>query len=118
MKVTILAACAAVFMLSVGAQAAMECKAPFEPDIPTHFETEEQLMSVYAEVKDFITMKSPEFLECLDALRAQVDPDAEDADAQIADIDRRNNDNVDAQMAVKNRFDAAYKIWKKEHPKE
>ena len=118
MKFSILSACAAIFMLSAGAQAEMECKAPFEPDIPVRFETEEQLMAVYAEVKDFIQVKSPEYLSCLDALRAQVDPDAEDSDAQIASIDQRNNDNVDAQRAVKNRFDAAYKIWKVEHPKE
>lgn len=118
MKFSILSACAAVFMLSLGAQAATECRAPLEPDVPIHFETEEQLMSVYEEVKDFIAVKSPEYLECLDVMRSRIDSAADDADAQIADIDQRHNDNVDAQSAVKNRFDAAHKIWKKEHPKE
>ncbi len=118
MKFSILSACVAVFMLSSGAQAATECRAPLEPDVPMHFDTEEQLMSVYAEVKDFITVKSPEYLECLGVMRSQVDSAADDADAQIADIDQRHNDNVDAQSAVKNRFDAAYKIWKEAHPKE
>lgn len=118
MKFSILSACAAVFMLSLGAQAATDCRAPLEPDIPLRFETEEQLMAVYAEVKAFITEKSPEYLECLNVMRSQVDSAADDVDAQIADIDQRNNDNVDAQLAVKNRFDAAHKIWKKEHPEE
>lgn len=118
MKFSILSACAALFMLSVGAGAAIDCRAPFEPDIPVRFETEEQLMAVYAEVKDFITVKSPEYLACLDAVRSGIDSDADDADAQTAMIDQKNNDNVDAQLAVKNRFDAAYKIWKDEHPEE
>lgn len=116
MKFTILSACAALFMLSVGAQAAEECRAPYEPDIPVRFETEEQLMAIYAEVKDFITVKSPEYLACLDVMRGKIDPAADDADAQTAAIDQLNNDNVDAQNAVKNRFDAAYAIWKEEHP--
>lgn len=116
MKFTILSACAAVFMLSVGAQAAMECKAPYEPDIPERFETEEQLMATYAEVKVFVQEKSPEHLECLAAMRKGIDPAADDADAQKAAIDQRHNDNVDAQNSVNNRFRAAYAIWKEEHP--
>ena len=118
MKFSILSACAAVFMLSVGAQAATECRAPYEPDVPAHFETKDQLMAVYAEVKDFVTVKSPEFLECLDVMRKEVDSSADDADAQLAAIDQRHNENVEAQEAVNNRFKAAYAIWKKEHPEE
>lgn len=118
MRFSILSACAAVFMLSVGAQAATDCRAPYEPDVPAHFETKDQLMAVYAEVKDFITVKSPEFLECLDIMRKEVDSSADDSGAQLAVIDQRHNENVEAQGAVKNRFDAAYKIWKEENPEE
>ena len=118
MKLSILSACAAVLLMSFSAQAAIECRAPMEPDIPARFETEEELMSIYGEVKDFIVTRSPEFLGCLDKMRAEVDQDAEDADARMAAIDQQHNDNVDAQTAVKERFDAAHKIWKKEHPKK
>lgn len=118
MKLSILGACAAVLLMSVSAQAATECRAPMEPDIPARFETEEELMSVYGEVKDFIVTRSPEFLECLDKMRGEIDQEAEDAGAREAAIDQHHNDNVDAQTAVKERFDAAHQIWKKEHPKK
>lgn len=116
MRFSIISACAAVFLLSVSAQAANECRAPMEPDIPARFETKEQLMSVYEEVKDFNLVKSPQYIECIDGLIAAVDPDAEDADAQIAALNQLNNDNFEAQTSVKARWDAAYGIWKEEHP--
>lgn len=117
MRFSIISACAAVFLMSVSAQAATECRAPMEPDVPARFETEEELMSTYGEVKDFIITKSPEFLECLDVMRDEVDPTAEDAADKTAKIDQRHNDNVDAQASVKARFDASHAIWKQEHPK-
>jgi uncharacterized membrane protein len=118
MKLSILSACAAVLLMSVSAQAATECRSPMEPDIPARFETEEELMSVYSEVKDFIVTKSPEFLECLDVMRAEIDQEADDAAAKEAAIDQQHNDNVDAQTAVKERFDVAHAIWKKENSKK
>lgn len=117
MRFSILGAFAALFLMSVSAQAATDCRAPMEPDVPARFETEEQLMSTYGEVKDFIVTKSPKFLECLDVMRGEIDPAADDADARKAAIDQEHNDNVDAQTAVKARFDAAHAIWKQENPK-
>lgn len=117
MKFSIISACAAVFLMSASAQAATECRAPMEPDIPARFETEEELMSTYGEVKTFITTKSPAFLECLDVMRGEVDSKSEDAAARTATIDQRHNENVDAQSSVKASFDAAHKIWKQENPK-
>ena len=117
MKFSILSAVAAVFLMSASAQAATECRAPMEPDVPARFETETELMSTYGEVKDFIITKSPGFLECLDVMRGEIDSSADDADARKAAIDQQHNDNVDAQTSVKARFDAAHAIWKQEHPK-
>ncbi len=116
MRIAILSACAAVFMLSVGAQAATECRAPYEPDVPERFGAEAQMMSIYGEVKEFITVKSPEFLACLEVMRGKIDPAADNAAAQKAAIDQRHNDNVDAQSAVNNRFKAAHAIWQEENP--
>lgn len=116
MKNSLISACAAVMLMTTGAAAATECRAPYEPAIPERFETEDQLMATYNEVKSFVQIKSPEFLECLDVMRSEVSPDAEDAAARVAEIDKKHNDNVDAQNAVNNRFTAAYAIWKEEHP--
>lgn len=117
MRFSILGVCAAVFLMSASAQAATECRSPMEPDIPARFETETELMSTYGEVKDFIVTKSPAFLECLDVMRGEIDPTAEDAAARTSKIDQQHNDNVDAQTSVKARFDAAHAIWKQENPK-
>lgn len=116
MRVSILSAVTAVFLMSFSAQAADECRVPMEPHVPDRIETKEQLMEVYNGVKDFNMVKSPEYIECLDVLIARVDPKADDAAAQIAAINQLNNDNVEAQAAVKARWDAAYGLWKEEHP--
>ena len=115
MKFSIISACAALMLVATGASAQMECRAPYEPSVPERFETEEQLMATYEEVKSYVA-KSTEYIGCLDAMRSSVDPAAEDKKEQQKAIDLRNNENVDSQNAVNNRFKAAYAIWKEENP--
>jgi hypothetical protein len=116
MKISLISACAAVMLITTGAAAEMECRAPYEPSIPERFETEDQLMATYGEVKDFVQTKSPDYLACLDAKRSAVDTSADDVKSQLAAIDQEHNDNVDSQNAVNNRFRAAHTIWKEENP--
>ena len=116
MKFSLLSAIFAVMFMTVGAHAADECRAPFPPAVPDAFETEEQLMAVYEEVKDFVQVKSPAYLECLDTLRQKVDPQADDSAAQMAAIDEKHNANVADQEEVSGKFNKAYKAWKAAHP--
>ena len=107
---------AALFIATTGAQAVDQCRAPFAPEVPDTFETEEQLYAVYAEVKDFVQVKSPAYLECLDTLRNKIDPSAEDAATQKAALDEKHNANVNEQEDVGARFNTAYKAWKEANP--
>ena len=103
----------AIFASSAMAE---DCVAPEAPTVPDRFETEEELMAVYGEVKTFVTEKSVAYLECLDKEIGAINPDADNADERKAALEEAYNDNVDTQNAVNNRFKAAYGVWKKENP--
>ena len=115
MKKQIVSAMAGVLLMSTGALAD-ECVTPTEPNVPERFETEDQLMATYEEVKAYVTHASPEFLACLEGQIEEINPDADNAAAQKAELERRHNENVDTQNAMNNRFKAAHTIWKEENP--
>lgn len=95
---------------------ASECVAPDTPVVPDTFASAEERLATYEKVKAFIAVESPAYLECLDKKIQAINPDADNATEQEAELTALNNANVDAQMATKNRWDAANSAWKEIHP--
>ena len=100
----------AAVMLLIGGTAAgaVECKAPYMPDVPDTFADEAAKNATKKDVLHFMA-ESKEYLECLDAEEAGLGPDAT-AEAK-QDVTKRYNANVDEQQAAANRYNAAARAF-------